>query len=626
MLFKFENLGKEFTGEWLFRHLSAQCNVGERIGLIGRNGAGKTTLINLLDGSLHCDEGQIVKAARLTISRVDQIARLQPDKTVYEEAVSVNAEVIAIEAELRELEHVMSEGRIEEETAHRYEELKSIFELHGGYEHEARTEKVLHGVGFGNEDFKLLCSQLSGGQRSRLLLARVLLKPAELLLLDEPTNHLDLSAILWLENYLKMVPAAVLIISHDRHFLDAVTARTWEVEGGRLFDYPFSYTRSRKQRAQRIERELKDFEEQQEWKRQTEDYIRRNIVGQKTKQAQARRKQLEKTVWLEAPVYSEVFPRIEIPEAVRGGAIVLESREGVVGFESKRLVHSLDLTFYRGDRVGILGGNGSGKTTLLRTLLGEQSLLEGQIRWGYNNVVAYYAQESGLEDPDRSVLDILAEISPSATDEELRKFAARFLFRGDEIFKQGSHLSGGERSRLAFARLFAQPSNVLFLDEPTNHLDIDSREALEAGLQGYSGSLVIVSHDLYFLKQVASRFFLIRQERLVELSDLDNLADELLQKADTQRRPPKENSRKREGSLSQLSKNERMRAEKRREGIENEIEGLEALRSEIEGRMSAGNGDHEMLANLSQEYAEIDRKLAGLYAQWEEVSHLLESE
>lgn len=626
-MFRLENVGKEFGGNWLFEGLSAQCNVEDRIGLIGRNGVGKTTLFNLIDGTLGVDSGQVHRASRLEIARIEQISRLSPERTVLQEAMRVFEGLKNIEGELRQLEHEMADHELSDEVADRYAELKHLFELGGGYDFESRCQKVLQGLGFSRDDLDLPCSQLSGGQRSRVMLAQLLLKPADMLLLDEPTNHLDLAGIFWLSDFLTVMNKPFVLVSHDRNFLDSSTNRTWELEEGTLYDYPSPFTLSRIKREERRRLQFKEFERQQEWRRQTEDFIRKNIVGQKTKQAQSRRKQLEKAEWMLRPEEERLGPVFKIPEAPRGGAIVTEISNGSIGFPGKELISSVNLTVYRGDRVGILGGNGSGKSTLLRTILGELPLLAGHCEWGQNNIPSYFAQEAAFASPEQTVLEVLAELRPSLTDEELRGFAALFLFRLDDTFKKVAHLSGGERSRLSLARLFSRTANALFLDEPTNHLDIQSRESLESALTDFGGSLVVVSHDIYFLRQVVSRFLLIREGQLVELQDMGNLSEELQGRkpSSTASKEKDEEKRSRTSAREGLSKNEKMRLQQRIDAVELEVAELERRRTAVDQEMHSGVSDHVHLLSLSQEYENLNKRLAELYGQWEEFSHTLEN-
>ncbi|HRR25110.1 MAG TPA: ABC-F family ATP-binding cassette domain-containing protein [Acidobacteriota bacterium] len=651
MLFRLEGIGKEFSGHWLFRAVNAQCNPGDRIGLVGRNGSGKTTLFRLIDRSLEPDEGTIVRRKDLEIVRVEQIPSYAPDRTLREEVLTVFEPLRRLERESAELEAAIAGGDLSPETSHRYEQVRLRLRLLGGYDYPARSEAVLFGLGFSADDLQKPVEHLSGGQRSRMALAKVLLRPGDLLLLDEPTNHLDIQGILWLEDYLCRLKTSVIIISHDRHFLDRVTAVTWELESARLFVYPAPYTRSRRFRAQRLRQEEEAWQAQQEWRRRTEDFIRRNIAGQNTRQAQARRKMLERTEWLAPPSEDSGAVPLVIPEAERGSELVVAVEEATVGFPGKPLLESVSLTIRRGERVALLGGNGTGKTTLLRTLLGELPVLRGMIRWGERFHPAYYAQEAVLDAPDRTVYDYLGRLHPAWTDTELRGFAARFGFRGEDIFKELGCLSGGERSRLQLARLFSRPCNVWFLDEPTNHLDIAAREALEESLATFSGALVTVSHDLAFVGRLANRFFWIHQGRLEEYSEAEALEERIRRSGTASDADSEPSAHRPLGFLervgeatevgagnsatstseprvrsdhSGLSKNEQKRLEWRLRELEAEIENREERRRRVLGRLHQKGGDHEELRLAAEEAARLEEELGGLYASWEELVAKLE--
>jgi ATP-binding cassette, subfamily F, member 3 len=630
MLFRLDGVGKEFSGQWLFRDITVQLNPGDRVGLIGRNGAGKTTLFDLIEGRLTPDAGRVLRGRSLQISRVEQIPRLEAGRSLIEEALTVFDDLRRQEAELGELERRMAEGSLSGDVASTYEELRVSFEFSGGYDYPARTEKVLFGLGFSEPDLAMPCSSLSGGQRSRLTLAMALLRPANLLLLDEPTNHLDLRGVLWLSRFLVEGQQALVVVSHDREFLDQVTERTWEIEEKQLFDYSASFSRSRVLREEQRRLRRQAFERQREWKRRTEEFIRRNIAGQKTRQAQARRKRLEKEVWIQEPSEERRALTFNIPEAPREGSTVLEIREGRIGYPDRVLFEGVHLRVRRGQRLGILGGNGSGKTTLIRTALGRIPLLGGELRWGANVNPAYFAQESRFESDHQTVLGVLAAIHPQWTDEEIRSFVARFGFRGEDVLKDPAGLSGGERSRLALAQLFSRPSNALFLDEPTNHLDIASREILEEALRSYRGALIVVSHDLYFLRRVVEDFFLIEDGALRALDNLGDLRvlfpDRPGAGSETDRswEGPSKSPVPTRSLKPELSKNERMRLERRFGELEARIQALERRRMAIEEDIRK-TSDHTHLHRISCAYQDLEEELGRLYRSWEELGARLES-
>ena len=427
MVFRLDNVGKEFGGTWIFRGISAQCNPSERIGLIGRNGCGKSTLTALILGSLEPDEGRVQRARPLQISSVEQSAKLDPDLSILDEVLKVFAPLSRIQEELHQLEAEMSEvgGKAFDKAAEAYEGLQLRFQLQGGYDFKARAQSMLLGLSFSAAEFEMPCRNLSGGQQTRILLGKALASPGQMMLLDEPTNHLDLSAILWLTRFLQTLKTSFVLVSHDRHLLDQVTTRTWELEGGFLHDYPASFSRSRELRRQRRTLKEQEYLRQQELRLRTEDFIRRNIMGQKTKQAQSRRKMLEKLKPLEKPLEDTRSLKIQLRESARGGALSLSVEEGEVGYPEKPLLTNLSLRIARGDRVGILGGNGSGKSTLLKVLVGELSLLAGRLDAGLNNSFMYYSQNSSIGDGERTVYDFLRELDTYCTDEDIRSLAAR---------------------------------------------------------------------------------------------------------------------------------------------------------------------------------------------------------
>lgn len=626
MLFRLDSAGKEFSGEWLLKGITAQCNRGDRIGLIGCNGAGKTTLLNMLEGRLEPDEGRILRASGVRFARVEQAAEFGEEKSVLQEALSVFSEIREMEQRLRAMEREMAklgdEGRSPSaEVAEQYDRLRHSLSVFGGYDYEARAKKVLQGLGLTPELFERPSRRISGGQQSRLLLARALLRPADVMLLDEPTNHLDLHGIFWLAEFLNRLETAFIVISHDRHFLDRVTLRTWEIERCRMFEYPAPYSRARLLRQERIRLETQAYRQQQEWKLKTEEFIRRNIVGQKTKQAQSRRRRLEKTEWLEDPEPAKSAMHLRIPEAPRGNAVMLRVENLSVGYtKDQPVLKGVELELSRGSRIGMLGGNGSGKSTLLKTLLGILPPLDGRLQWGDQAVLGYFSQQPEWAFQGETVFQCLTELDPSGTDQDIRDLGARFLFRGDEIFKPVESLSGGERSRLDLARLFFKPVNCLLLDEPTNHLDIESRQVLEEALARFTGAILVVSHDFYFMDRVAESFLLARDGGLQEFRSLARLATEITEASKEDREedasepplaPP--DSPKPEG----LSKNERWRRQVRLQQLEERIDGLEARKLEIQDSIDRSGSNHVRLAELAVDLEEVERELQTGYDEWE---------
>lgn len=629
MLVELERVGKDFSGRALLREIHGHIKEGDRIGLIGRNGAGKTTLLNLILGTLEADEGRITRARGIEIVCVEQLAVFASDTSVFSFALHAFDSIRKMEDRLRRLEHEISSCReaIPAETAAEYSLLEHRLKLAGGYDYKNRTESVLMGLGFDRRDLTRPCPQLSGGEKRRLLLARALLDPGDLLLLDEPTNHLDLKGILWLRDFLKASGESLLVVSHDRQFLDDLTTGTWELEGTLLFTYPASYSRSRRLREERRLRLEKTVAQQQQWKLKTEEFIRRNMAGQKTRQAQSRLKQLEKTEWLEDPVEEDqTLLQLRISESRRGGSLTFSLEEGTIGFPGCPLLEAVNLRLLRGERVGIVGDNGSGKSTLLRTLAGEVKLMEGGLSWGAHIDPCYLPQEPRLGDLERTVVDFMRDFAPLWSDGRLRSLAAAFSFRQEDVFKKLAQLSGGERSRLALIQLFFVPSNFLLLDEPTNHLDVASCEALEAALEEFQGSLLVVSHDLYFLKRTVSRFLVLEGGGWHQVDDVEGLTLQTLRRlraGENERHVPSEatsREKKKTRRATALSKNEIERRRRRLEQLEEGIEQLEVEKKSVLAALHDRQRDFVERNELAARHQDIDDRLQEMMEQWESVA------
>ena len=512
MLVQLNGVSKSFGSQDVLREVTFQINPTEKIGLIGANGAGKTTLLKLIAAAYEPDSGAVSRKSLLQIGTLDQIPDFRSVTSVLEEALHASEYLRHLENEMRELEHEIADGPARD-VLDRYSKRQHEFELMGGYSYRARTEAALHGVGFTSEAFQQPSRTLSGGEKNRLALAKLLLSDAELLLLDEPTNHLDIKSIEWLEKFLKETAKTVVVVSHDRIFLDRVVSRILEITGTTVHDYRGNYSYYLKDRTERLAQQQKEWELQNEWIERQQDYIRRNIAGQKTKQAQSRRKLLARVKPLEKPKAMSAKVKFRFLPVERSGRYVLAARHLSVGYEDRPLVHSIEFEIQRGERWAILGANGSGKTTLLRTLIGARSPVEGELEWIQSLDIGYYDQQLQDLRVDTAVLDEIRELDSSATDGELRSFLARFLFSGDDVFKNVAKLSGGEKSRLMLARIIYGCPQLLALDEPTNHLDIESREALESALVDYPGTILFVTHDRYLVQKIATHLLYIDDGR-----------------------------------------------------------------------------------------------------------------
>jgi len=491
----------------VLRGTSLQVNAGEHVGLVGRNGAGKSTIFRLVRGDEMPDRGDVVRARGVKLGLLDQHVHFKPGSTVHESALAAFGRLQQIEHEMHELEHRMADAGDElEKVLERYSDLQHEFEHEGGFEYAAKAEAILQGLGFDRDMWPLETEKLSGGQQNRLGLACLLLAAPDVLLLDEPTNHLDVNAVEWLEEFLQEYQSAYVIVSHDRYFLDRCCRRIIELENGRASNYTGNYSDYLVEREERREAQQRAYDNQQQLIAKTEEFIRRNIAGQKTKQAKSRRKMLEKLERIDAVRHEQASGDFRLQAIERTGNHVLTVTDLSIGYKDKLLAKDISFILRRGECLGIIGPNGSGKTTFLRTILNKIAPLSGEVRWGTKVQVGYYAQQLDDLDDRNEIIMELRRVAPSnATAGELRSFLAKFLFTGDDVYKHVRDLSGGEKGRLALAKLIYSRVNVLVLDEPTNHLDIPSREALEEALSAYEGTIVTISHDRYFLDRVATQ-------------------------------------------------------------------------------------------------------------------------
>jgi len=518
MLFRLSDVHKAYGARDVLRGASLQINPGEHVGLVGRNGAGKTTIFNLVTQEITPDRGEVVRARGLKLGLLAQHVHFAEGSTVHESALAAFGRLQQIEHEMHELEHRMSDTADDlEKVLARYSDLQHEYEREGGFEYSARAEAILQGLGFDRESWQMETARLSGGQQNRLGLACLLLSEPDVLLLDEPTNHLDVRAVEWLEEFLQSYAAGFVIISHDRYFLDRACRRIVEVENGQATSYTGNYSHYLVEREERREIQQRAFENQQRLIAKTEEFIRKNLAGQKTKQAKSRRNKLERLERLDAVRADQSAGDFRLQDIERAGTHVLTINEAAIGYEDKLLARDINLILRRGECLGVIGANGSGKTTFVKTILSKIPALSGEFRWGSKVEIGYYAQQ--LEDLDErnEIIMELRRVAPSsATAGELRSFLAKFLFVGDDVYKHVRDLSGGEKGRLALGKLIYSGVNVLVLDEPTNHLDIPSREALEAALEAYEGTIVTISHDRFFLDRVATQILALEGEGNVE--------------------------------------------------------------------------------------------------------------
>lgn len=625
------NLSKSFGADEIFDDVSVSIPQGAKIALVGPNGAGKTTLINVLVGLESPSEGTIQIARGTRVGYLPQRPELKGEQTVHDEMLSAFEELRQKEAELTALAGQLVDS--DEELLERYGRQQRAFEEAGGYTYETRIDQVLQGLGFSKENYKQPLNQLSGGQMTRVLLARLLLEKPDLLVLDEPTNHLDISAIEWLEGFLNAFQGAILMVSHDRYFMDKVVNVIWELDWGGLEEYRGNYSHYLQQREERYERRLKEYEAQQAFIAKEQDYIQRNIAGQNTSQAKGRLRRLERLMrgtdrrgresentWLKKrPPKRRTF-KINLQANTRTGDKVLMTENLAVGYDQV-LFTVPDFTLYRGEVAAIIGPNGAGKTTFLKTILGKLPPLGGEVMWGAQVKIGYFAQAHEDLRPEHTLLDEILSMKAMPIS-EARNYLAAYLFSGDDVFRKVSTLSGGERGRLALAKLALSEANVLLLDEPTNHLDIPSQEILQDVLANFAGTILMVSHDRYLIDALASQIWYAEAGAVTifEGTYAEYIARRTQEQAEKKAEVSKIGQPK--------SENHRVRGltpyqrEKRVQELEMLIHVLQdevaVLFQAIESASTAGNVGE--VSRLSLEYNDKEARLNAVLEEWAELA------
>ncbi|CEN90798.1 ribosomal protection-like ABC-F family protein [Paraclostridium sordellii] len=629
------NLNKSFGIDTVLENISFTVNEGDKVGIIGVNGTGKTTLFKVLSGIYGYDSGDIYLGKGVEIGYLEQNTNFQSDKTIYEEVLEVFSDLMEMEKYIRNLEIKISEessnphskelDKLMNEYSHKLE----LFSELNGYGYKSEVKGILKGLGFSDEDMQTPINILSGGEKTRVLLSKLLLKNPSLLLLDEPTNHLDSDAIEWLEVFLKQYKGTVIIISHDRYFLDQVVNRVFEIHNKRLKTYNGNYSKFIELSKVEKELEVKKYEDQQkEIKKQEESIERLKAYGREKhlKRARSKEKMLDKVDVLDKPDVFRKKASIQFNPAVSSGNDVLEVKDLSMGYGERILFKDINFNIYRGEKVALIGANGIGKSTLFKIIMNEIVPLTGNTKLGTNVHVDYFHQEQKTLNLDNTIIDEIWNDHPNLNQTTLRNMLGSFLFEDEEVFKKISTLSGGERARVAILKLILSNSNFLLLDEPTNHLDIDSKEVLEEALLNYTGTLFTISHDRYFLNTVVDKILVLDSEGITEyLGNYNyymekkkqalemNTVEAVEEKTKTQLKDEK----RKEREQREIEKKARVR----RQNIEKEIEEIEAKIEELDLLMCQEDvySNPEKSKEVSQNKSNLEENLNNLYEEWEQL-------
>ena len=619
------NIKKSYIDEETIRDGNLIVEDKDKIGLIGINGSGKSTLFNIITENLSYDEGEIFRKKDLKIGYLEQQLSLHTEGSIYDNCLSIFADLIELEKNLRNQEHIIAENpdNLDEELM-KYQRLQDEFHKRDGYSYNSKIRGSLIGLGFTEEDFDKDISTLSGGQKSRVALAMLLLEDADLLLLDEPTNHLDIGAISWLEKYLKDIDKAVIIISHDRYFLNNIVSKIVLLENGGTKTYKGNYDNYMKQRKKDFEVLKRQYEDQQKEIKRQEEIIKRYMnLGRDRfiKQGKSRKKMLDKMQRIEMPT-SNKKTNLHFSPKKTSGRDVLEIKDLSKSFGDHQVFHDLNAFAYKNDKIGLIGPNGVGKSTLFKIIAEETSPTSGEVRLGSNVDVAFFYQELDNLSLDKTVMDEIWDEFPKLEHFQIRKYLAEFLFVGDDIFKTIDELSGGERGRLSLLKIMLKGANFLILDEPTNHLDIDSKEILEDALLKYEGTVLSISHDRYFLNKTVDKIFEMTESGInTFLGNYDYYLEKTteVESDDEDYKSRTEIEREKREEREERKKNKALRKEK--EKIEKDISTLEEKLSTIDSKLADSNtySDYQLASDLSIERESLANTLEDLYEKWMEL-------
>ena len=508
MLIQLNNVTKNFVVNEIFSNVKMEINDKDRVAIVGRNGAGKSTLLKIISGELSFDSGERTVSKNTTIGYLSQEFIVREDLSIYEEMITCFDEIISLEADLEKLSYELTPENIENDPGllDRFDRLQNEVLTHKDYHYKSKIESVLYGLDFTKDVFDKKISTFSGGEKTRLSMAKLLLSEPDLLILDEPTNHLDMENVAWLENYLSSYNGAIVIVSHDRYFLDKVVNVVYNLEFGKLKKYVGNYSKFLKQYEEDYEKQLKEFTSQQKDIKRLEEFVQKNIARASTsKMAKSRQKVLDKMELIDNPKKDDKAANIEFNIKEQSGRDVLMIENLKVGYDGKQVGNAYNFSVYKGDRIAIVGRNGIGKSTLIKTIAKKQNAIGGSVHYGSKVSLGYYDQKQAEFESSKTILNELWDEYPLMKEAEVRTVLGRFLFRGDSVLKIVRDLSGGEKARLQLAKLMLEKNNLLVLDEPTNHLDITSKQVLEDALENYEGTIVFVSHDRYFINKIANK-------------------------------------------------------------------------------------------------------------------------
>ena len=638
MLLTCQNIQKSFGEKTILDQISFHIEEREKVALIGSNGAGKTTLLRIIRRELEPDGGQIVLAKGASLGYLAQHQDVQGGRTIYQELLKEKQYLLDIEEKMRQMEQAMKQAKGEalEKLMDTYASLTQKFEQNNGYACQSEVTGVLKGLGFSEGDFHRPIANLSGGQKTRVALGCLLLGKPDILLLDEPTNHLDMDSIVWLETYLLNYPGAVLIVSHDRYFLDRIVTRVVELEQGKAMAFSGNYTAFSQKKAQVREAQVRAYQNQQQEIRHQEEVIAKLKSFNREKsirRAESREKKLDKITLLDRPVMEEDSMHMRLEPRMESGKDVLSVQELAKSFGPDKLFEDLSFEVKRGERVALIGGNGTGKTTILKMINGLLPPDQGTCSLGSRVQIGYYDQEHQVLHMEKTIFEELSDAYPTLNNTEIRNVLAAFLFTGDDVFQKISSLSGGERGRVSLAKLILSEANFLILDEPTNHLDIASREILEEALNSYTGTLLYVSHDRYFINQTATRILDLTNHTLVNYM---GSYDYYLEKRDELTAiyaPSREEDSAVAVSQEKISWQQKKEEQARKRKRENDLKKTEKRISELEERDGEIDQllsqpeiatDPQQCAELSQEQEGIKSELEDLYEKWESLAEASE--